>query len=482
MARKNKEVSRCSPCLGLCIVGYCCILGSVTTLFVFSDVEPKLQQWLRVEEGRALANAPSDPELGKRCGPNGTRSRCTWHVTPSRTPGDRQCCCEEGPVRGGGLVCLPYFFIIGAQKSGTTALFSYMIRSSNVLPSKTKEIHFFDRFDDMLMDWPQEVTKYLESFHRNKDPASLVTVDTTPSYVLSARTGRVLRSWLPQSKLVLVLREPVDRAFSEYQMVHRRVEFWDNLAVVANVDARGVRDCLLAVIKRKTAKSKTALEEVRFCLRRLDPTLPFADRFIRFVRSNAKDADALNRLLPEKAQNVSWNWSLRPSSLSTSFAMRVRAEMQELKDCSKKRDNRTACLPYSETSNIEAGAHLSRGMYANQIKGWLQSFPATQLHIVSHSKLLKDSVNAVSSVCRFLGIPLFVTRALPSEELDLTIQTKFPLFWKEGWVINATTPPETLSEALRVELRKFFRPYNEELARILVSTFGWSTEAAADPY
>lgn len=63
---------------------------------------------------------------------------------------------------------------------------------------------------------------YASRLHPNKDPVKQLSVDPTPSYVLTSRAAESLRLWLPQAKAILLVREPVSRAFSEYQMVVRR--------------------------------------------------------------------------------------------------------------------------------------------------------------------------------------------------------------------------------------------------------------------
>jgi hypothetical protein len=53
----------------------------------------------------------------------------------------------------GSLRGLPSVLIIGAQKSGTTSLFNYLVRHPDVLPSLRKEVHYFDFNYDRGLKW-----------------------------------------------------------------------------------------------------------------------------------------------------------------------------------------------------------------------------------------------------------------------------------------------------------------------------------------
>jgi hypothetical protein len=112
-----------------------------------------------------------------------------------------------GPLRG-----LPSVLIIGAQRSGTTSLFNYLAQHPDVLPPLGKEIHYFD------LHYARGVRWYRGRFpfsHRLRKRA--LTLDASPYYLFHPLAPERAAQLLPDVKLVAVLRNPVDRAFSHYQ-------------------------------------------------------------------------------------------------------------------------------------------------------------------------------------------------------------------------------------------------------------------------
>jgi Sulfotransferase domain len=114
-------------------------------------------------------------------------------------------------------MALPNFLIIGAQRSGTTLLHKVLDAHPEVfVPSRRKEIHYFDRYYDRGTEW------YSEFFPSQEEAASYRAVgEVTPDYIFYEEApGRIL-DVIPDCRLIVSLRNPVDRAFSGY-MHHRR--------------------------------------------------------------------------------------------------------------------------------------------------------------------------------------------------------------------------------------------------------------------
>jgi len=103
----------------------------------------------------------------------------------------------------------PAFIILGAQKSGTTSLYRYLAAHPSVKPALRKEIHFFDLNFDRGWNW------YLKHFPSRVPPGS-ITGEATPYYLFHPAVPRRVADMLPDAKLVAVLRNPVDRAYSHY--------------------------------------------------------------------------------------------------------------------------------------------------------------------------------------------------------------------------------------------------------------------------
>ncbi|MBA2458078.1 MAG: sulfotransferase domain-containing protein [Gemmatimonadales bacterium] len=107
---------------------------------------------------------------------------------------------------------LPSALIIGAQKAGTTSLFNYLVRHPDVLPPRGKEIHYFDLHYDRGVRWYRGRFPYE---YRLRGGA--LTLDASPYYMVHPLAPERAARLLPDAKLVALLRNPVDRAFSHFQ-------------------------------------------------------------------------------------------------------------------------------------------------------------------------------------------------------------------------------------------------------------------------
>jgi hypothetical protein len=103
----------------------------------------------------------------------------------------------------------PTFLCIGVQKSGTTSLINYLNQSPEIF-MKNNESHFFDRNE--LSE--SEIIKYENTFNTNK----LIVGEKTPSYCYLQYAIDRIYNYNPNIKLILILREPIKRAFSQYNM------------------------------------------------------------------------------------------------------------------------------------------------------------------------------------------------------------------------------------------------------------------------
>ena len=108
---------------------------------------------------------------------------------------------------------LPDFVVIGAQKGGTGSFFHLLIRHPHVEPAAVKELHYFDNFFE-----EEDVEWYRGCFPkpRWKDGHRTVTGEATPKYMFDPPVARRMAEVAPQARLIALLRNPVDRAYSHY--------------------------------------------------------------------------------------------------------------------------------------------------------------------------------------------------------------------------------------------------------------------------
>ena len=116
-----------------------------------------------------------------------------------------------------GTGALPDFVVIGAKKSGTTYLYHLLSRHPLVEPAAAKELHFFDALFDEGVEW------YRRFFPvpRWEDGRRTITGEASPYMAHRYAPGRMAEV-IPEARLVALLRNPVERAYSDYQMVARK--------------------------------------------------------------------------------------------------------------------------------------------------------------------------------------------------------------------------------------------------------------------
>ncbi len=106
---------------------------------------------------------------------------------------------------------LPNFIIGGAQKSGTTSLHSALNMHPNIFfPERPQELHFFDLDENFR----KGVSWYKNHFTRARPDQ--IKAQTSPLYLYDSRSAHRIADLIPNVKLVFILRNPVDRAYSHY--------------------------------------------------------------------------------------------------------------------------------------------------------------------------------------------------------------------------------------------------------------------------
>jgi hypothetical protein len=103
---------------------------------------------------------------------------------------------------------LPNFVCIGAQKTGTTWLYGRLRQHPQVFLPETKELNFFYR--DLPVSW-------YEAHFRQASPGKICG-DISPNYMALPGVAERMHALLPDALLLCILREPLARAKSQYQM------------------------------------------------------------------------------------------------------------------------------------------------------------------------------------------------------------------------------------------------------------------------
>jgi len=121
---------------------------------------------------------------------------------------------------------LPEFVIIGAAKAGTTSLYGWLSEHPCVAPATQKEVHYFDYNHFRGVDWYRAhfpTTRELGAMSRWAE-VPCVTGEASPSYISHQWAPERLAKLLPSARLIVMLRNPVERAYSQFQMSRRENE------------------------------------------------------------------------------------------------------------------------------------------------------------------------------------------------------------------------------------------------------------------
>jgi hypothetical protein len=103
---------------------------------------------------------------------------------------------------------LPDFLILGAQKAGTTALYAYLRWHPEIMGPSWKEVSFFDRHYGRGVRWYRG--------HFPLRSRGRIVGEASPGYLFHPLAPARVRETVPDAKLIVLLRDPVDRALSHY--------------------------------------------------------------------------------------------------------------------------------------------------------------------------------------------------------------------------------------------------------------------------
>jgi tetratricopeptide (TPR) repeat protein len=110
----------------------------------------------------------------------------------------------------------PDFMILGVNKAGTTSLYNYiMIEHPQIIPPIKKELDFWSWKFDYSVDW------YLAHFLPVPPHTQVLIGEASPSYIDDQQAATRIKQYFPQAKLIVILRNPVHRAISQYHHFRR---------------------------------------------------------------------------------------------------------------------------------------------------------------------------------------------------------------------------------------------------------------------
>lgn len=241
----------------------------------------------------------------------------------------------------------PDFLLIGGAKCGTTSFAAYLPAHPQVAPWQVKEPNYWS--------WRKpNASQYQVLFTNVKPPRMLaadqqIAGDYSTSSLLHPMVPRRVAAALPDIKIVVMLRNPIDRAYSHYVMSQR-----SGLEDHQPFDAIVSREIELA-------PELLAAHQRGFT----DPSGDSAQCY----------KGAQNETLYFPLHNA--DWTLRPFKTDTDLQA------------------------FYYTS------YIFRSIYCDQLSRWLTLFPRKQVHIIQSEKFFKNPADHMATTARFLGLEDF---------------------------------------------------------------------------
>ena len=118
----------------------------------------------------------------------------------------------------------PTFLVIGAQRSGTTSLNDYLAEHPGVLCAAVKEVQYFHRYYEKGDRWYRARFPFAirGAWVRRRTGRSPAVGETSPDYLFDPRAPARVHAFGARMRLIVILRDPVERAYSHWRMERRR--------------------------------------------------------------------------------------------------------------------------------------------------------------------------------------------------------------------------------------------------------------------
>ena len=400
----------------------------------------------------------------------------------------------------GTTSCLPHFFILGEMKCGTTTLYHLLRKHPRVVVPRVKEPRFLQpgRFAQTT------VSRYKVNFDetaRRDDDA--VTFDASPVYLRSPAARTWISRWLPDARLITLVRDPVQRAYSHVQMgrewmaskctqqheLHALAPLMPHLTFTALME-RSLVQVLWNQCQEKLGRGPRAPASFKWL------ALPEAERLAARHGATLGGGGASEVDAPLYDCLVRADGGLVDKfrdELAGDYRPRARGGRGA-------RQGGEAARPLLGDDALPAGRAHEGSMYAAELEEWAKLFPRAQLRVLHTDDLTRRAQPMMDDLFRFLGLPPIRVQA---NETRMCVHGKAGVMDVlnafEGSVrIGERSAPEALDVGrcgaiaagmhrepttgalhhdiepeLLARMRRFYKPHNERLYRFLGRDLGW---------
>lgn len=151
------------------------------------------------------------------------------------------------------------FFIVGVQKGGTTALAEFLKQHQRLHIPEKKELHIFDKLN------VYSESRVEKDFSKYLTDKKLLHGDATPIYIYYPHCIDYLRSYNPNAKIIVILRNPIERAISHYAMEKsRRREYLPLSLAILFEPVRNVLSKLVPILRSNHLRRHSYIDRGRY--------------------------------------------------------------------------------------------------------------------------------------------------------------------------------------------------------------------------
>lgn len=129
---------------------------------------------------------------------------------------------------------LPTTVIVGAQKAGTTQLYAYLVTHPRCFEAAKKEVDYFSKHPERSVTWYRSRFPLVARVQWRRGHV----MEASPSYMPTPSAIQQMKQVLPKARVIVLLRDPVSRAFSHYQ--HRKMR---------HLESRSFAECVAEEIR-----------------------------------------------------------------------------------------------------------------------------------------------------------------------------------------------------------------------------------------
>ena len=317
----------------------------------------------------------------------------------------------------GRLRCLPAIFILGEMKCGTTSLFAQLSQHPLLVPPQRKEPRFFS-----ASSWKvRSLGWYASHFRAAAARTDAMTLDASPTYLGNLRAAQWLPKWLPEARLLVLVRHPVRRAVSQWRMGASLLRASPACAGARRATlaphARQLRFARLAAACLLHAALRRCGAEARF------DAEAFATALVLVATARAGDAPSPPRVAQARgaaanavptyavsAHGVGWsNASLeRCVRRSGRHPHALLLELLWRNLTSPPHDTAAAlrALHHCSEALLLPPSMLARGAgYARHLRRWAAAYPPGQLLVLTTEELQQRPAAVLRRATAFLGLP-----------------------------------------------------------------------------